>query len=125
MIHLDTHVLVWLYSKKPGMISPKCIDILNTEPVAISPMVKLELTYLNEIGRLLDSADTIMADMFQALDIRTDSAPMSAVMSEAQKLSFTRDPFDRIIAAQALCTGSILMTKDVKLTQNLEGHTIW
>ncbi|HXH57083.1 hypothetical protein [Iamia sp.] len=42
----------------------------------------------------------------------------------AQTLDWTRDPFDRIIAAQTLAAGARLLTKDLTIRDHL-GLAVW
>ena len=46
MIHLDTHVAVWLYAGKTEFIPSRLAKRLEAEPVAVSPMVMLEIDLL-------------------------------------------------------------------------------
>jgi PIN domain nuclease of toxin-antitoxin system len=52
MIYLDTHVVVWLYAGDAAVFSPGAKQAINSSPLSVSPVVRLELTYLYEIGRL-------------------------------------------------------------------------
>ena len=52
MIHLDTHVVVWLYTGEIERLSDAAVEALEAEELIVSPMVQLELTFLHEIGRL-------------------------------------------------------------------------
>ena len=51
MIYLDTHVVVWLFLGDLTRLSQAAKTAISTHPIAISPIVTLELTYLHEIGR--------------------------------------------------------------------------
>ncbi len=44
---------------------------------------------------------------------------------EASILEWTRDPFDRLIAAQAIAAGCPLATGDRALRDALPDHTVW
>ena len=52
MIYLDTHVVVWLYAGLIERVSQKARDLISAQDLAISPMVSLELAYLQETGRI-------------------------------------------------------------------------
>lgn len=124
MIHLDTHVVVWLYIGDHARIPPPLRDRLNDDSVSISPMVRLELSMLHEIGRLTDTSTSIVDEMARALDLRVDETPFPVVVAAADNLRFTRDPFDRIIVAQAVAAGADLATKDRRIRENL-ASAIW
>ena len=51
MIHLDTHVVVWLYAGRTDLLSAAAVEAIEEHSMAISPIVLLELEYLHEIGR--------------------------------------------------------------------------
>lgn len=120
MIHLDTHVAIWLYTKVDQARIPDALRRrLDTEPLAISPAVRLELSFLREIGRLVDAPGLVIADLTRAVGLRIDPTPFSTVTEVAEHLEFTRDPFDRLIAAQAVASGAELATKDRAMRQHL------
>ena len=52
MIHLDTHVVVWLYLAEVERLPARAREAIEAEDLEISPMVLLELQSLREIGRL-------------------------------------------------------------------------
>jgi PIN domain nuclease of toxin-antitoxin system len=112
MIYLDTHVVLWLYEgllKKLPRAARKAID---ENDLLISPIVRLELQYLHEIKRSTKPAGTILADLGAQIGVTVCDLPFDRVVREASELSWTRDPFDRLIVAQALCRNSRLLTKD-------------
>jgi PIN domain nuclease of toxin-antitoxin system len=59
MFHLDTHVVVWLYQGEVGRFPGPVLELLESETLAISPIVLLEMAYLKEIGRLRTTAGGI------------------------------------------------------------------
>jgi PIN domain nuclease of toxin-antitoxin system len=112
MIYLDTHVVLWLYEgllKKLPRAARKAID---ENDLLISPIVRLELQYLHEIKRSTKPAGTILADLGAQIGVTVCDLPFDRVVREASELSWTRDPFDRLIVAQSLCRNSRLLTKD-------------
>lgn len=66
MIYLDTHVIVWLYLGNLSKFSDPAKVAINTQEIAISPIVSLELTYLHEIGRLRTNA-TVRLTIYQTV----------------------------------------------------------
>ena len=53
MIYLDTHVAAWLHAAGAELLSEEAVrQIEQAEEIRISPMVRLELQYLYEIGRV-------------------------------------------------------------------------
>lgn len=112
MIHLDTHVVVWLYTAETSRLPKKVQDAIEAEDLAISPMVQLELDFLFEIGRTTEPGARVVADLSSRLDLRLAKTPLREVVEAASALTWTRDPFDRLIAAQAIAEGTRLLTKD-------------
>jgi len=112
MIALDTHVVVWLHAGQVERIPPPVRARLETEALVISPIVVMELEFLREIDRLSLGGEEIFRDLAADLGVQLCSQPFAAVMREAVRQHWTRDPFNRIIAAQALAAGCDLVTKD-------------
>jgi PIN domain nuclease of toxin-antitoxin system len=120
VIHLDTHVVAWLFAKVDAERIPAGVRArLESEPLAVSPMVRLELGLLREIGRLADPPGRILDELARAIGLGVDGTSFADVVIAAESLSFTRDPFDRIIGAQAIVAGATLVTADRGLRQNL------
>jgi PIN domain nuclease of toxin-antitoxin system len=91
---------------------------MNEQDLAISPIVRLELQFLHEIHRVTEEADTIVADLANRIGLTIGNLDFYTTISRALEISWTRDPFDRIIVANASLDNSILVSKD----QNILGH---
>ena len=52
MIFLDTHIIVWLYAGLVEELTVEVIQAIETHELYISEVVRLELQYLFEIGRI-------------------------------------------------------------------------
>lgn len=124
-LYLDTHILVWLYQDGAARLTPQGILALESaEQLLISPMVELELTYLHEISRINCPSATILNCLRRDMGLETCPQPFATVIGAALALDWTRDPFDRIIVAQAAHRKSPLLTAD----QNISKHyaeAIW
>lgn len=112
VVHLDTHVVCWLYEGRIDLLSAPAAQALEYGRLMISPVVDLELQLLHEIGRILKGPETILSAL--AFDIGLDVADTAfpVVAAAARGLRWTRDPFDRLIAAQATVENAKLVTKD-------------
>jgi PIN domain nuclease of toxin-antitoxin system len=120
VIHLDTHVILWLYAKTELHRIPEGIRArLEIEPLAASPIVRLELGLLHEIGRLTDPAGRVLGELARSIGLNVDSSAFADVVDAAEGLTFTRDPFDRLIGAQAIVAGASLATADRAMRNNL------
>jgi len=75
-------------------------------------MVQIELTDLHEIDRLGVGGADIIADLALRIGLQLSDAPLDALVETAAALTWTRDPFDRLIVADALVAGTTLVTKD-------------
>lgn len=115
VIYLDTHVVAWLYAGRTDLLSPSAARLIEREDLRISPMVQLELQYLHEIGRLGVSGDRVVHGLAAQIGLRCCDATFSAVVESALEQDWTRDPFDRLIVAQAAATGGVLLTKDEEI----------
>lgn len=112
MIRLDTHVVVWLYSGERERLSHAAAAAIDEHVPVVSPMVQLELTYLHEIGRLTVGGGEILDDLGARIGLARSEVPMATVVQAAAALSWTRDPFDRMIVGDAIAAAATLVTKD-------------
>ena len=118
MIYLDTHVVVWLYIGQIERFGTEVQELINDHDLLISPIVQLELQYLYEIERVKDDPETIIADLSGRLGLRVCDKPFQAIVHEASAVSWTRDPFDRLIVANASLNNNILISKDQNMLAN-------
>ena len=124
MIFLDTHVVIWLYSGQLELFNPKVLKLINTEQVCISHIVKLEIQYLYEIKRVKYEPGLIIDTLIDEIGLMFSDNNFESIVRQAIHLSFTRDPFDRIIVSDASINNSKLISKD----RNIKKHyinTIW
>ena len=124
MAYLDTHVVVWLYAGLAEKFNPPVRDLINEQTLYISPVVRLELQYLWEIQRVTDGADTIVADLATRIGLKICDKDFNVIVTKALTLSWTRDPFDRLIVANASLNDDILISKDRKMLGNYP-NTRW
>lgn len=124
MIYLDTHVVAWLYVGDLSVFSSDAQKAMSASPLLVSPIVRLELTYLYEIGRLKTQANVMLDYLLERIGLTVCNLPFERVIAAAVNQTWTRDPFDRIIVGQAAAQMSELVTKD----RNIRDHyaqTIW
>ena len=117
-LQLDTHVVVWLYEPRLDKLAP-VLARLEGRPLAISPIVLLELQYLHEIGRLTVPGAEIVGALEETAGLTIAQTDWSRVVRAALPLRWTRDPFDRLIVAQALADGATLLSAD----EHLRAHS--
>ncbi len=120
MIYLDTHVLLWLHAGLLDRFTARGRRLLEQNDLMISPCVKLELQYLLEIGRTTVPADLVVGELNGQIGLTVCDLPFDIVVNRALTLDWTRDPFDRLISAQALCRGMPLLTKDKSIRRHVK-----
>lgn len=118
MIYLDTHVIVWLYAGRVDLIPDKAAHLIESNDLLISPICELELQYLFEIGKIKEEARKITSDLASRIGLGVCPLPFEKVVSFSLKESWTRDPFDRLIASQARLQNAQLLTKDKSIQKN-------
>ncbi|GAA0404190.1 type II toxin-antitoxin system VapC family toxin [Microbispora corallina] len=109
-ILLDTHVVLWWLSDDPTLAN-EIKSMIDEEPdVFVSPATLWEVAIKQSIGKLAapdDLVERIRDSEFRELPVRFDHA------IEAGRLPLLhRDPFDRLLVAQARCEGLSLVTRD-------------
>ena len=124
MIYLDTHVVVWLYAGELEKLSEPAKEMINDNDIFISPVVRLELQYLFEIQRITDEAKIIVTDLSDRIGLKICSKDFNVIISSALDHFWTRDPFDRIIVANAALNNNILISKDQNIIDNYK-KAVW
>ena len=92
---------------------------MASEDAFVSPIVELELTYLYEIGRVSQPAAMPLAALRRSIGLRVADVSLVELVDAAAGLSWTRDPFDRLIAAHAIVADAPLVTADKTIQANL------
>lgn len=112
---LDTHIVCWLFEARLDLFSKDSLAAIETGLLRVSPMVSLELQYLFEIKLITRPASDVLAALAEDIDLRVNDTPFGDIVAKAQALDWTRDPFDRIIVAETLVAGGVLVTRDEKI----------
>jgi PIN domain nuclease of toxin-antitoxin system len=112
VILLDTNALIWL---EQGHARARPLD--RATRLYISPASLLELQFLHDINRirLSDGVEAVAHDDRWTID----DVPAVSWFLGAAELSWTRDPFDRLIVAHARLRGWRLATGDERLLARL------
>ena len=114
MILLDTNALIWL---EQGHARSRVLQEAD-EQLYLSPATILELQFLIEAGRIRLRAGTLerLAEDERWL---LDDPPAAAWFTQAIDLSWTPDPFDRLLVAHARLRGWRFATADGTLIKRL------
>ena len=84
----------------------------------------MELAYLFEVGRVTEPPAAPLATLRRSIGLTVSDIPSASLVDAAVALTWTRDPFDRLIAAHAVVTGTPLITADRTILANLP-QAIW
>lgn len=123
--YLDTNVAIWLAQGDLQRITPAARDHIETAELLLSPIVLMELQYLHEVQRILLPARDLLTKLAHELGVRICSADFPTVIDAALDEQWTRDPFDRIIVAQAKANGfSWLVSADQEIRDRYP-RTVW
>lgn len=114
---LDTHTLLWFFFDSPQLspLARKEADSFDND-VAVSVVSFYELGLKIRRELISVSLDTIRAGCsesgFEWIDVTPDHASLASSFTGPHK-----DPWDRILAAQALLEERVLLSRDRKLDQ--------
>ncbi len=109
----------WLYEGAERRIPAAARNLIESEEAFVSPIVELELTYLYEVGRVTEPAATPLAGLAKTIGVQVSDTSVGALVRAATDLTWTRDPFDRMIAAHAIVADVPLVTADRTILDNL------
>ena len=123
MTYLDTHALIWLY-EDPELLPARAKALIDGEELWISPMVALELQYLYQTGRIRVEPGLVLENGYTNLGLTMDGLGAGPAILWSRNFSWTRDPFDRIITAQASLNEALLITKDGSIRKNY-ARAVW
>lgn len=123
MLFLDTHVALWLYCE-PRRIPPATQLVIDGEELFISPIVRMEMSFLHEIRRITDDPEGIIGTLHRDLGLSVETDGWTRAVEVACRLSWTRDPFDRLITAHALCYSAGLCTRDSLIREHY-AQAVW
>jgi PIN domain nuclease of toxin-antitoxin system len=124
LIYLDTHLVVWLYAGQIELLSGKVLGLIEKYDVLISPLVALELQYLVETEKISVAPKKIIESLGDEIGMTVYSKELDKIVEESLKYHWTRDPFDRLITAQAALDHSPLLTKDKSILTHYK-HAVW
>jgi PIN domain nuclease of toxin-antitoxin system len=111
---LDTHLLLWWLSNSP--LLPEQARRLIADPdntIFVSAVSLWEVWLKTSVGKLRvpsGFARKLAAEPFEDLPLRAEHTPAVATLEWHH-----RDPFDRMLIAQAKCENLVLLTGDSAL----------
>jgi PIN domain nuclease of toxin-antitoxin system len=109
---LDTHVVIWWLADDPTL-SDEIKTMIDDEPdVYVSPATLWEIAIKQAMGKIKEPADLPerIRDGFGELAITSEHA-----ITAGRLPLIHRDPFDRMLVAQARCADLTLVTRDADI----------
>ena len=115
---------MWLYAGDLELFPPRVRQDLEESELLISPIVPLELEYLCEIDRTTVGSREVIEELQRTIGLQISDTPFVQVISQSLLNTWTRNPFDRIKAAQAALEQSRLPTRARMMRDHYE-HAYW
>jgi PIN domain nuclease of toxin-antitoxin system len=115
-LSLDTHVLLWSLSS-PQRLSKVARDAIEdpSNIVFVSAAVAWEIEIKSAIGKLRAPSD--LATQLSAANFQELGITIAHALALGQLPNLHRDPFDRIMLAQARAAGLTFVTADPAILQ--------
>jgi len=124
LIYLDTHIVVWLYTGQVEKFTEQAKNLINENNLYISSIVRLELQYLFEIQKITTKEDDILVNLSNQIGLKICDKNFNSIIGKALDFSWTRDPFDHLIVANAALNNDILVTKDQNILEHYK-KAVW
>jgi len=118
VIYLDTHVLIYIGAGEVNRLGVAARKAIDRDDLLVSAASVLELELLHEIGRLKPTASKLVSTLATDIGLRVCDLPFRTIVDQAIAEDWTRDPFDRLIVANAKAAGAVLVTRD----ERIRGH---
>jgi PIN domain nuclease of toxin-antitoxin system len=110
---LDTHVVIWWLADDPTL-SDDVKSLLDEEPdVFLSAATVWEIAIKQALGKLVEPPD--LADIVVAVGFRALPMTSAHAIAAARLPAIHRDPFDRMLVAQARSEDLTLLTRDAAI----------
>jgi len=125
---LDTHVFLWAVAEPKRLSSKARSSITKLEnQIFVSPVTAYELSYKHRQGKLPSGTAIVTSFGRQVAHLYASELAVSSphTLAAGQLDWDHKDPFDRILAAQAMVEGLTLVTADEDLQAFDPVATLW
>ena len=116
---LDSHTFLW-WNNEPDKLSPRvlemCKDSENALFVSVASIWELQIKFqLGKLRLYKPLAEIIRQEQENGIDILSVEAPHVFALDSLP--NHHKDPFDRLLVAQALVEGAVLVSADPLVKQ--------
>jgi PIN domain nuclease of toxin-antitoxin system len=125
---LDTHALLWALAE-PHRLSTRAAALIKapTTVLIVSAASAWEIATKYRLGRLPHAGPIVAGFAAHLATLRAEELPVRAIhaLTAGSFVLEHRDPFDRMLAAQAMVEGITLLTDDPAFLAFPELKTLW
>jgi PIN domain nuclease of toxin-antitoxin system len=124
---LDTHAFMWWHSEPERIPKDTLILLQNPNHQLFISLVSLwEMQIKIQLGKLTlkDDLETMIINEQQRNNINLISITFAHILKLKELPSYHKDPFDRLLIAQAQIEDAILISRD-SIFQNYDCSVIW
>jgi PIN domain nuclease of toxin-antitoxin system len=115
-ILLDTHFLIWIVLRSRR--ARKFAWLGKYLPWGVSPVSLLEIQFLSEARKLEVRNPEFVDALLQDSRFVIDEAPLLPLVRHSLSVTWTRDPFDRLLSAHSSLRRVPLCTLDSNIQSN-------
>jgi len=125
---LDTSTLLWALAD-PARLSARATHLIEapTNVVLVSAASAWEIATKHRLGKLPGAGPIVVGFTAHLATLRAEELPVRSVhaLRAGSFVTEHRDPFDRMLAAQAVVEGVPLLTNDPAFAAFVELETVW
>lgn len=125
---LDTHALVWALTE-PRRLSTRARRVIQSldHHLVASAATAYELAYKHRLGRLVELDTLLLGYPRHVAELCNEELSITGMHAmTAGQLEWThRDPFDRMLAAQAIVDSMVIITADQEFHEFPLVEALW
>ena len=110
---VDTHVVIWWLADDPTLAEDVKTQLDHEPEVFLSAATVWEVAIKQAIGKLIEPAD--LPERIRDSGLRELPITAQHALTAARLPLLHRDPFDRMLIAQARCEDLTLVTRDPQI----------